>query len=66
MSKFLESKTSIRPVVGIICGSGLGNIGELVENKTILSYDEIPDFPRSTGRVELSREDEILFNSYNF
>lgn len=49
MSKFLESKTSIKPIVGIICGSGLGNIAELVENKVILSYEEIPDFPRSTG-----------------
>ena len=51
MSKFLESKTNIKPIVGIICGSGLGNIAQLVQNKTTLSYNDIPDFPRSTGML---------------
>ena len=50
MAQWLQTKTDIKPLVGIICGSGLGNLGELVQNKTILAYDEIPDFPRSTGK----------------
>ena len=56
ISRFLETKTNIKPLVGIICGSGLGNIGELIENKTILNYDDIPDFPRSTGKIMTSVE----------
>ncbi|CAI5449832.1 unnamed protein product [Caenorhabditis angaria] len=31
--------------IGIICGSGLGPIGDSVENPTILPYAKIPGFP---------------------
>lgn len=49
MAKWIENKVNFHPEVAIICGSGLGGIGELIENKIILPYTEIPDFPRSTG-----------------
>lgn len=32
-------------------GSGLGDIAEIVENKFVLPYSQIPDFPRSTGNL---------------
>ena len=32
----------------LVCGSGLGDIAEMVENKIIVPYSEIPEFPRST------------------
>ncbi|VDK49987.1 unnamed protein product [Cylicostephanus goldi] len=35
--------------VGIICGSGLGPIAELVENPAILPYEKIPGFRAAEG-----------------
>jgi hypothetical protein len=49
ISKFIKSKVNLKPKVAIICGSGLGNIAHLLNEKQILSYDDIPEFPRSTG-----------------
>ncbi len=47
-SEFLIKKTSIKPLIGIILGSGLGNLGEKIENSTAIPYTEIPNFPVST------------------
>jgi len=41
-------KTSVKPTLGIILGSGLGNFAAQVENPTIIPYDEIPGWPLST------------------
>ncbi|VDN33948.1 unnamed protein product [Cylicostephanus goldi] len=35
--------------IGIICGSGLGPIGDKVENPTVLPYEKIPGFPSVHG-----------------
>lgn len=43
------SKTKYRPKIGIICGSGLGHLGELVEDRIAIPYKDIPIFPISTG-----------------
>lgn len=48
IAKFIFDKVKINPLIAIVCGSGLGNIAELVENKQIISYKDIKDFPRST------------------
>ncbi|KAH9503468.1 hypothetical protein Btru_068009 [Bulinus truncatus] len=37
-----------RPVLGIICGSGLGKLADLVEDKEVIPYGEITGFPVST------------------
>lgn len=49
IAKTLEGKTKYRPTLGIVCGSGLGGLGDLVEEADIIPYDEIPHFPVSTG-----------------
>jgi len=50
MAKWISNKVNdFKPKVAIICGSGLGEIAELVEDKIILPYSDIPEFPRSTG-----------------
>jgi purine-nucleoside phosphorylase len=36
------------PSVGIICGSGLAYLGEMVENAVVIPYVDIPYFPAST------------------
>ena len=38
----------VKPAVAIVCGSGLGGIGDRVTDAKILPYTDIPDFPRST------------------
>lgn len=37
------------PEVGIILGSGLGKLGDSIENPTVIPYRDIPDFPVSTA-----------------
>lgn len=46
--EFLKSKTAIRPVAGIVMGSGLGNLGDEIEVDHVIPYGEIPHFPVST------------------
>ncbi|KAL7878824.1 hypothetical protein AOLI_G00097980 [Acnodon oligacanthus] len=45
---WLLSHTHIRPKVAIICGTGLGGLGDLLDTKTVFPYKDIPNFPRST------------------
>ncbi len=44
----IRSRTSCRPRVGIILGSGLGALAQSVEQATTLEYESIPHFPSST------------------
>ena len=37
-----------KPVVGIILGSGLGNLVSQIQNQTSIPYSEIPYFPKDT------------------
>ncbi|VDM34789.1 unnamed protein product [Hydatigera taeniaeformis] len=50
---YLKSKVHYRPVVGIICGSGLGSIADLVGNPRMVRYDDIPGFPDCEGEIEM-------------
>ncbi len=44
---YIETKINLKPSVGIILGSGLGNLGEDITDKTIIPYSEIEGFPVS-------------------
>jgi purine-nucleoside phosphorylase len=46
---FIQKKVSIKPEIAIICGSGLGGLAELIVNKVVVPYADIPHFPKSTG-----------------
>ncbi|OGO64369.1 MAG: purine-nucleoside phosphorylase [Chloroflexi bacterium RBG_19FT_COMBO_50_10] len=48
IADFIRSRTSYRPQVGIILGSGLGALAASVEFSTIIPYNEIPEWPVST------------------
>lgn len=37
------------PLIGIVLGSGLGELGDLIEEPIIIPYGEIPGFPLSTA-----------------
>src|ERR1700761_7585090 len=41
-------KTDLKPELGIILGSGLGNFASQVENAVVIPYSEIPNWPQST------------------
>ncbi|XP_077472247.1 purine nucleoside phosphorylase-like [Stigmatopora argus] len=45
---WLMSKTASRPTVGIVCGSGLGGLAEILKERQVFKYADIPNFPRST------------------
>ena len=45
---YIQSKSSITPQVGIVLGSGLGIYAEQIENKTVIPYEEIPGFYKTT------------------
>ncbi|XP_072242780.1 purine nucleoside phosphorylase 6 isoform X2 [Leuresthes tenuis] len=45
---WLMAHTKKRPKVAIICGSGLGGLADLLEDKNVFQYKDIPHFPTST------------------
>ena len=51
ITSFLKSKTSLKPTVGIICGSGLGGLADTLEDQVVIQYNQIPNFPQSTGKI---------------
>ncbi len=57
---FLQSKTGEKPVVGLVLGSGLGNLTESMEISHSFDYKDIPGFPETTveghaGRLVFGR-----------
>ena len=47
-TKFIRTKSQIKPRVGIVLGSGLGNLGNHIEIDTSIDYKDIPHFPEVT------------------
>lgn len=61
---FIRSRTSLRPQVGLILGSGLNSLADDVAGADIIPYGEIPHFPQSTivghaGRLVIGRLDGL-------
>ncbi|MGG4045697.1 purine-nucleoside phosphorylase [Paenibacillus favisporus] len=45
---FIQSKGGVQPEVGLILGSGLGILAELIQDGISIAYEDIPHFPVST------------------
>ncbi|WP_373598327.1 purine-nucleoside phosphorylase [Paraclostridium bifermentans] len=45
---YIQSKIKKSPEIGLILGSGLGVLGDEIENPVKIKYNEIPNFPVST------------------
>ena len=45
---YIKTKTDFQPQIGIVLGSGLGNLGNQIEVEASISYSDIPNFPVST------------------
>jgi len=63
-ASYILERTNHRPQIGIICGSGLGGLAELVQNADIFDYGDIPCFPVSTvpghkGRLLVGLLDDV-------
>ena len=43
----IQSKINRKPKIGIILGSGLGNLVDIMEDKEIIAYQDIVNFPLS-------------------
>ena len=53
--RFIQSKWSGRPQVGIILGTGLGGLAEDIQAEARFPYEEIPHFPQSTVQSHAGR-----------
>lgn len=56
----IRQQTAETPRVGLVLGSGLGALADSVEDRTVISYETIPGWPRSTvqghsGQLVLGR-----------
>lgn len=58
--RFLRSKTSLEPAIGIILGTGLGGLVREIDAELVVDYAEIPHFPVST--VE-SHHGKLIFGT---
>jgi purine-nucleoside phosphorylase len=59
---YIKKHIDYTPEIGLILGSGLGVMGEEVENKIIINYSDIPNFPVSTVEGHKSR---FIFGTLN-
>ncbi|SMP29551.1 purine-nucleoside phosphorylase [Laceyella tengchongensis] len=46
--KKITGLTTVKPVIGLILGSGLGDLANEIEDAVVVPYKEIPHFPEST------------------
>jgi len=67
---YIQSRITIRPTVGVILGSGLGSLADMIEQPVAIPYSDIPNFPVSTveghaGNLifgQLNGKDTVLLN----
>jgi len=55
---FIRSKTDITPQIGIICGSGLGGLSDLLTDTVVVNYADIPGWPVPTVKGHIG---ELVF-----
>ncbi len=58
--EFIKTKVQTIPKIAIILGSGLGSLSDDIDNKTIIPYKEIPNFPISTVQ---GHKGELIFGT---
>ena len=45
---YIRSRTDAEPTFGMILGSGLGDFADTLENRQVIPFTDIPDFPAAT------------------
>lgn len=59
---WLLANTDVRPLVGIVCGSGLGGLADMLKDRVAFNYCDIPNFPQSTVPGHAGR---LVFGTLN-
>lgn len=59
---FIKGKIKDMPEIGLILGSGLGDMANDIENKVIVKYSEVPNLPVSTVKGHAG---QFVFGEYN-
>lgn len=57
---YISSRVDSRADVALILGSGLGDIVDVMENKEVIAYEDIPNFPKSTVK---GHEGNLIFGN---
>ena len=60
--KFIKEKVKEIPKIAIILGSGLGSLADDIEEKKVIAYKDIPNFPISTVP---GHKGELIFGKLN-
>ncbi len=60
--KLIQSKTALRPQIGLVLGSGLGAFARSLDKATVIPYGQIPHFPVSTA---IGHTGELVIGSSN-
>ena len=59
------NRTKHRPTIGVICGSGLSALGDIVEEKYDIPYEQIKQFPKSTGKFVMFCQEKVDLGESN-
>jgi purine-nucleoside phosphorylase len=59
-ANLIRERTTLEPAIGLVLGSGLGGLADTLSDRTVIAYDQIPGWPRSTveghkGQLVLGR-----------
>lgn len=57
-AKAIRKRVTVKPKIGIILGTGLGELVKEIQQKKTIRYDELPNFPVSTVK---SHENQLVF-----
>ena len=44
----IRERTSMQPPIGLVLGSGLGSLADTLEDRVVIPYPDIPNWPQST------------------
>lgn len=55
VTDLIRKRISTPPQIGLILGSGLNGLADSVQNPTLISYSDIPNFPTSTVHGHVGR-----------
>lgn len=59
---FIREKTAFQPEIGLILGTGLGELGQQIEAECTIPYGDVPHFVESTAT---SHEGNLVFGTLN-
>lgn len=61
-ANYIKERININPKIAIVLGSGLGSLADEIENKTVISYHDIPNFLVSTVK---GHKGELIIGTLN-